>query len=110
MLYNQVQDATMEFVGALKRSVAYREYEAQLAKIKREPELYGKVNEFREKNFLIQNSEDAEKLQERMDELDREYEELRTIPLAEDFLKAEASFCRMMQDINMQIVMELDFQ
>ncbi|MBR6770235.1 MAG: YlbF family regulator [Lachnospiraceae bacterium] len=110
MLDNQMQDATMEFIEALKRSASYREYETQLTRIKQQPELYGRVNEFRKKNFVIQNTEDEEKLLDRMDELDQEYEELRTIPLAEDFLKAETSFCRMMQTINMHIVRELDFQ
>lgn len=98
------------FVQAMKRSEEYREYEMQLTKIKQQPDLYEKTNEFRQKNFFIQNTEDAEHLMDRMEELDREYADLRSIPLVEDFLDAETSFCRMMQEVNLLVTRELNFQ
>lgn len=110
MADNSMHDAAMEFVGAVRKSAEYCEYVMQLDKIKRQPELYGKVNEFRRKNFLFQNEGETENLLERMDELDREYESLREIPLVADFLAAEISFCRMMQEVTALIVREVDFQ
>lgn len=105
-----MQKAALDFVGAVKASAEYQEYEMQLAKIKNQPELYEKVNEFRQKNFIIQNTENSEDILDRMEELEREYEEVREVPLVDDFLEAETSFCRMMQEINMFITKELDFQ
>ena len=110
MTDKHMHDAAVEFVSAVKRSKEYLEYEMQLAKIKMHSELYEKVNEFRQKNFIIQNTEDSERLMDRMDELDREYEELRSIPLVEDFLEAETAFCRLMQEVNMFVTRELNFQ
>lgn len=104
-----MRDAAMEFVRAVKDSREYREYALQLTKLKRQPGLYDRVNEFRQKNFMIQNMEDPDNLMDRMDELDREYEEIRENPIAEDFLEAETDFCRMMQEINMLVTKELDF-
>lgn len=105
-----VQEVALDFVKAVKQSVEYQEYEMQVAKIKRQPELYVKVNEFRQKNFVIQNTEKSDDIMDRIDELEQEYEELREIPLVEDFLEAETSFCRMMQEINILVTRELDFQ
>lgn len=110
MTDDYMQDVAMDFVRAVKQSEEYREYAMQLAKIKMQPELYEKVNEFRQKNYILQNTGNNEDLMDRMDELECEYEELREIPLVEDFLGAETSFCRMMQETNRFITKELDFQ
>ncbi|WMC91569.1 YlbF family regulator [Kineothrix sp. MB12-C1] len=105
-----INDAAKEFVGAVRNSSEYREYVMQLNKIKNQPELYEKVNEFRRKNFIFQNEEESDDLLDRLEELDREYESLYDIPLVADFFEAETSFCRMMQDTTTLIVNELDFQ
>ena len=110
MSIRSMHDAAIDFVRAVKASEEYREYTVQLEKIKKQPELFERVNAFRRKNFQIQNTEDSEKLLDRMDELDEEYEQLREIPMAGDFFDAETSFCRMMQDIDIMIIRELDFQ
>lgn len=104
-----MQDAAMEFVRAVKQTREYREYVMQLDKLKLQPVLYQRVNEFRQKNFIIQNEENPDNLLDRMDELDREYEEIRENPIAEDFIEAETDFCRMMQEINMLVTNELEF-
>lgn len=102
--------AALDFVGAIKNSPEFRQYEMQLLKIKKQPELYQEVNEFRQKNFVVQNTEDKDTLMDRIDELAQEYEQLRENPLVEDFMEAEISFCRMMQEVNTFITKELNFQ
>ena len=107
---NHMRNTAMTFAREVKQSEIYREYEKQLARIKEQPELYEKVNEFRQKNFAIQNSEPPETMMERMEELEREYSWLREKAPVEDFLQAELAFCRMMQEIDALIVGELDFK
>lgn len=107
---NHIQDAAMTFMKAIKRSEEYQKYEQYLTELKAEPELYEKVNEFRKKNFEIQNSEASENLMERVDELEREYAALLATPLVEKFLAAELAFCRMIQELDALIAGELDFQ
>ena len=107
---NHIKNTAMTFAQEVKQSEIYQEYERQLSKIKEQPELYGKVNEFRQKNCDIQNSEPPESMMERMEELEQEYAWLRENALVEDFLQAELAFCRMMQEIDALIVKELDFQ
>ena len=107
---NHMRNTAMAFAQEVKQSESYQEYERQLARIKEQPELYEKVNEFRRKNFDVQNSEPPESMMERMEELEQEYSWLRENALVEDFLQAELAFCRMMQEIDVLIVRELDFQ
>lgn len=107
---HNILEAAKKYISEVKRSPEYLEYEQQLENIQKEPELYARVNEFRRKNFELQNNEAPENLMDRLDELEREYAQLRDITLVENFLEAEVAFCRMMQDADSLIARELDFQ
>ena len=101
--------AAVKYIRSIKESQEYREYAMQLEMLRRHPDLYSQVNEYRSENYKIQNIENEDMLLERMDELSEKYEKLREIPMVDDFLKAEVSFCRMMQDVNRFISEELEF-
>ncbi len=107
---SHIRNTAMTFIREVKQSEVYGKYAEQLERVKAEPGLYEKVNEFRKKNFDIQNNGSAENMMERLEELDKEYSWLREDALVEDFLQAELAFCRMMQEIDALIVRELDFQ
>ncbi|MDD6811935.1 MAG: YlbF family regulator [Lachnospiraceae bacterium] len=102
--------AVGRFVEEIKKSEIYVEYDFQRDKLKKQPELFEKVKEYRQKNFELQNSAQGEDLFEKMDAFEKEYEKFREIPLVDDFLRAELAFCRMMQEVNAQITAELDFE
>ena len=68
------------------------------------------MNEYRQKNFDLQNETASEELFDRIEAFEREYAKFRENPLVEDFLRAELSFCRMMQDINVLLTAEIDFE
>ena len=106
----QIQEATKQFAAYIQKSDTYQEYLFQREKIKKQPELYDRVNEFRQRNFDIQNETDSEELFDKMEAFEREYAKFRENPLVEDFLRAELAFCRMMQDINVLLTAEIDFE
>ena len=106
----QIEEATKKFAAYIQESDTYKEYLYQREKIKKQPELYDKVNEFRQKNFDLQNESDSEDLFDRMEEFEQEYAKFRQNPMVEDFLRAELAFCRMMQDINVLLTAEIDFE
>ncbi len=106
----KIQEATKKFAAYIQQSDTYKEYLFQREKIKKQPELYEKVNEFRQRNFELQNETDSGDLLDRMEAFEREYAKFRENPLVEDFLRAELSFCRMMQDINTLLTSEIDFE
>ena len=106
----QMEEATKKFAACIQDTDTYKEYLYQREKIKKQPELYDKVNEFRQKNFDLQNESDSEDLFDRMEAFEQEYAKFRQNPMVEDFLRAELAFCRMMQDINVLLTAEIDFE
>ncbi len=110
MLDNRMETAAIRFVKSIKETEIYKRYNFQLERIKEEPELFEKVNEFRKRNFELQNTSHVDELFDKMDGFEREYEQFCENPLVDDFLAAELAFCRMMQEIDIFITKELDFE
>lgn len=110
MLDSIVQKATDNFIEEIRKSNIYREYNFQKEKLKKQPELFASVAEYRKRNFALQTETPAEELLDKIDAFEREYEEFRANPLVDDFLRAELAFCRMMQEVNVLITAELDFE
>lgn len=106
----EIIKAAREFADKIMTSDTYKEYLCQREKIKKEPELYARVNEFRQRNFELQNGMDGEELLERLEEFEREYEVFRENPLVDNFLNAELAFCRMMQEVYVLLADEVDFE
>ncbi len=106
----QIEEATKKFAAYIQESDTYKEYYHQREKLKRQPELYEKVNEYRQRNFDLQNETDSEDLFDRMEAFEKEYAKFRENPLVEDFLRAELAFCRLMQEINVLLTAEIDFE
>ena len=110
MLDNQMEALTGNFVKSIKETEIYKKYFYQLEKIKKTPELFERINEYRHRNFEIQNTSQANELYDKMDAFEKEYETFREDPVVDDFLRAELAFCRMMQDIYVVITEELNFE
>lgn len=110
MLDHHMEAAAGKFVKAIKDTDTYKGYCYQLEKIKKSPALFQQVNEFRQKNYEIHNTSQVNDLFDKMDAFEKEYERFRENPIVDDFLKAELAFCRLMQEINIVITEELDFE
>lgn len=105
-----IMDVAKEFANSIKMTDIYQEYNLQKEKLKKQPELFEQVTEYRRKNFELQNAEDGDELFERMELFEQEYEKFRENPLVDDFLKAELALCRMMQEIYAYLTVEIDFE
>ena len=102
-------DNTVDFlISAIKESEVYNKYVQQLSEVKKNPELKKQIDEFRSRNFALQNSEDI--ALDKMEAFEQEYANFREIPLVSEFLAAELAFCRMMQEINLRITDAMQFE
>ena len=110
MLEREIEIALNGLIAKIKESATYKEYQQQLARIKEHPECYQKANEFRQKNYELQNAEQTDDLFEKVEAFDKEYEAFRENPIVDDFLKAELAFCRMIQEITPKIMEKVDFE
>ena len=88
------------FIEAVKNTEAFIEYDKQKERVKAYPDLQVRLNEFRERNYRLQTSQNTAELFEEIDKFTIEYEAFREIPMIHDFLEKELAYCRMIQQIN----------
>lgn len=110
MTENDVMEAARKLAGIIWETDVYKEYLHQREELKKQPQLYAQVNEYRQKNFAIQNGTDVAELFDKMEAFEREYRAFRENPVVDDFLRAELAFCRMMQEMNVLLTSEIDFE
>ena len=106
----EVQEALEQLAQAVKESEVYREYRRQSERVDNAGDMREKIDEYRVRNFELQNSVQTEDLLDKMDDFEREYEKFREDPLVEEFLDAELAFCRMMQEIDVKLAEAMDFE
>ena len=106
----EVQEALEQLAQAIKDSDIYREYRRQSEKVDNTGDMREKIDEYRVRNFELQNSVQREDLLDKLDAFEREYEKFREDPLVEEFLDAELAFCRMMQEIDVKLAEAMDFE
>ena len=103
-----VDVAVERYIAAIKASQEYLDYVKEKDKVKQFPELKKQIDEFRRRNYEMQNSEDT--AFETVEQFESEYAKFLEKPLVEDFLAAELAFCRLMQELELKIVGSLDFE
>lgn len=106
----QVEIAINELIISIKETEQYRDYQRQKEKVKRQPDLKKKIDEFRLLNYQVQNGTAENELFEKLEQMEQEYADFWAEPIVKDFLDAELAFCRMIQEINAKITDALDFE
>lgn len=104
-----LEQALNAFVGCLKESDTYQKYMRERKQLELYPDLKRRIDEYRRRMFILQNTEDGDRLFDEVEQLEAEGAILRDNQLVNDFLAAELSFCRMMQDVYTRITAELEF-
>ncbi len=110
MVNGIVMEAAERFIEEIRKSDIYQEYNFQKEKLKKQPILFDRVAEYRQRNFDLQSKAQGDDLLEKLDAFEKEFEDFRANPLVDDFLRAELAFCRMMQEVNERITAALDFE
>ncbi len=110
MTNDQIRMAAKDYASRIQETDIYRKYCKERERLKKDPELYAKVNEYRRSTYELHNNTDKDQLFDRMDAYEKEYESFRENPLVENFLQAELDFCRLIQELNIIIMDHLDFE
>ena len=106
----RVDTAVKELISAIIDSPEYREFDHQLDIMRENPDLKHQIDEFRHENFVLQRSSKSDELFDKLDEFSKRYEDFRENPLVDSFLDAEVEFCRLIQEINQEIVEAVNFE
>ena len=104
----EIVSKTEELTQIVCRSEAYHAYHDCLFRLKKQESLYRELNEFREKNMVLNLTEYQQDISEDQDRLYSEYESLLTEPLVMSFLAAEQKVCRMIRTIYEEIASRID--
>ncbi len=105
---SNIDNALEQVIDAILSSEEYRQYDLQRNKVKQYPELKAQIDEYRKRNYELQNREDY--AFDKIDVFEREYADFRENPLVSDFLAAELALCRMLQRINLRITEAIHFE
>ena len=97
-----------ELTNAIVESKEYKDYIRNLEIMKKDPELYARVCEFRRRNFELQNTEVDENIYDGVMQFQNENSSIRKIDSVNDFLKSELCICRMLREVNRSIMNEID--
>ena len=104
-----LDEAIDNFIGFLKDTDIYKEYRSALEELNKDPELKRRVDDFRQRNYNFQQSEDID-----LNEYDQFRSEMVGFRASDQrvdaFLDAELALCRMIQDVSYRITEALDFE
>lgn len=98
-----------ELKQTILNSEEHRNYDMYRRLLSQTPELKQKVDEFRGANFKMQTSTIGEN-KNAMQELAAQYNDILTNSVVREFLNAELILCRMMQQINLMLVADLELE
>ena len=94
---DEITERVYALTEAMKENRDYQRYLFLEAELQKNRELKKQVDEFRLRNYYLQESEVD--LYEAVDEVDREFQELQKIPVVNAYLDAELSVCKMIQRV-----------
>ncbi|MCM1258257.1 MAG: YlbF family regulator [Roseburia sp.] len=103
-----VMEATESLVTAIRQSETYHTYLEAKEELNSMPVLKAQVDEFRKKNYELQNL--SVNVLDETERLQQEYAYILDNALVRRYLNAENAFCRMIQMVNWQLIEELDFE
>ena len=104
----RIDELKKEIIHEIINSEEYKEYTRLQHEIDRTPDLKRQVDEFRMKNFMLQNSPDESDLFIAMENLNKEYADMRNQDIVNRYLITEITFCRYMRDIFKDIAEVID--
>lgn len=107
---DKIQMSVDSLIGAIKDGEAYQKYVECEEKLKEQPELRSKIDEFRAAVFRFNNDDSNEDLFEEIDRFEREYRDFRMNPIVNEFLEAELDVCKLLQRVANRIQMGVDIQ
>lgn len=107
---DKIQTCLHALIDAIQEGEAYQHYMACEEKLKQQPELREKIDEFRTAVYHLNNDDSADDIFEKIDQFENKYQEFRRNPLVNEFLEAEVDVCRMLQRITNKIQGSADIQ
>ena len=105
----KIDQLKSDIAHTIKESAEYKEYKRLEAVVNMDPNLKRSIDEFRRRNYEIQNCGQVEDIFAAQEELSNKYKDMRNQNMVNRYLLAEVCLCRMVQDICRTVVDAIDF-
>lgn len=105
-----VRKSLDDLIVSLENCDDFKKYKVACTQVRMHPEKEQRLQEFRKRNYLLQNSREPVDLFEESDRLEREYADVFRDPMLQEFLNAEVAVCRIVQQVNREMINCLDFE
>lgn len=105
----EVQVLMEQLVEAVKRTQEYNQYQTLLDSVKKHPELYRRIGEFRRRSITFQMTDHGNPIEEN-NVLQKEFADLQTNGLANEFMAAEHQYCMMIRKLQGYYLDHLDLE
>lgn len=93
----------------IKDSEVYKTYISSKEKLTEHTDLLRGYNEFRRRNYEIQNNPELDNPFDEIRALSLEYDDLMHDTIVNDFIRAESEMCLMMRQVYEELAKDLDF-
>lgn len=107
---DRIQRNVDSLIESIKEGDVYRRYVRCEEKLQEQPELRGKIDEFRAAVFRFNNDDSNEDLFEKIDQFERDYREFRMNPSVNEYLEAELDVCKLVQRLVKRIQTSVDIK
>jgi len=106
-----IDKCTEELKKAILNSREYEQYIYYKSQLEKEPQLKELVNYIRRRTFEVNNNADLDRqgIINETESFSKEYKDAKSNEIANRFLNAELTLCRIIQEINRKIISDLDF-
>ena len=103
-----INKSVQQLLKEIRKSDVYKEYRKQEELLSKDKELKNRVDQFRADNYRLQTETDKELFLAKVQEVEKESEQLSKIPRASAYLAAELAFCQMMQIVCRDLTMGIE--
>lgn len=104
-----IEDLENQLRDAIRSSEEYQEFKRLESIMMRNPDLKRQIDELRRQNFELQNTEDQIDMLDATENLNEQFKEVRSQEMVNQYLAAELSMCRLVQELCYTIVDSVDF-
>ncbi len=105
-----IKECLDRLVEAVKECPQLERYNEARAELKKYPDKEKRVQEYRKKNYELQNAGDEIDLFSETDRLADSFFDVYQDPVMQDYLKAETALCKVVQMIDSAVIGCLDFE
>jgi len=106
----EVMKCTQDLIKAIQDHKEYKSFLKIKEEVNTRPEMKKQLNDFRRRNYELQNTGDSFEMYPELEQLEIEYQELRKNPISSEYLRAELAVCRLLQKVNQSIMASVDIE